>query len=170
MQSKYIPPLSAKAVVALPLGTHNVGGVPGLYLRKLHNKAFFYLRYSDGGKRRDFYLGSYLKLSLAQARIKASTAKSLNEQGISPVETARKKRKIEAQVKEKLHTPRKTLTFEKVARDWIHERVNAGFWCDNRRGESNTVHLLELYAFPVIGTLSIDTIQSEHIRDCLSPI
>ena len=84
MQSKYIPPLSAKAVAALPLGTHNVGGVPGLYLRKLQNKAFFYLRYSDGGKRRDFYLGSYPKLSLAQARVKASTAKSLNEQGISP--------------------------------------------------------------------------------------
>ena len=52
----------------LGLGTYNIGGVTGLYVRKTHNRSYYFLRYSNATGRHDLVLGKFELLSLSQAR------------------------------------------------------------------------------------------------------
>src|ERR1035437_2708080 len=77
---------------------HAVGGVPGLYLHVGETgSASWILRYTFSGKpdkyqRWELGLGSYLKLSLADARALALKKHALIAQGINPLHEKRKQR------------------------------------------------------------------------------
>lgn len=68
--------LTALEVKHLPVGTHAVGGVKGLYLRKkTTTSGHYFLRYLDSQGRHDFILGSFATVSLAKARALAFNAR-----------------------------------------------------------------------------------------------
>ena len=164
--------LTVLEVRKLGLGTFAIGGARGLYIRKTSKQSFFFLRYSNATGRHDLSLGSYPETSLSEARKKAMLARIDIESGECPVT----KRKLESEIlrKERLSKQiaetNQSNTFEKVARTWIKERVESGFWANNKRGESNTIRLLEMYAFPLIKDIPINQVNSEHLRDCLKVI
>lgn len=164
--------LTVLEVRKLGQGTFAVGGARGLYLRKSPKQSFFFLRYSNATGRHDLSLGSYPETSLAEARKRAVLARIEIDAGECPV--TKRKQASEA-LREKRSSQQRiqtdhSNTFEKVARTWIKERVESGFWANNKRGESNTVRLLEMYAFPLIGDIPINQVTAEHLRDCLKAI
>lgn len=62
------------------------------------------------------------------------------------------------------------ITFEFVFESWIEDRVKNNYWKNDERGEINTRRLLERYAYPLIGVVGINEIDTSHIHDCLYPI
>lgn len=157
--------LTVLEVRKLGQGTFAVGGARGLYLRKSPKQSFFFLRYSNATGRHDLSLGSYPETSLAEARKLAVLARIEIDAGECPV--TKRKQASEA-LREKRSSQQRiqtdhSNTFEKVARTWIKERVESGFWANNKRGESNTVRLLEMYAFPLIGNIPFQKVPSKRL-------
>ena len=157
--------LTVLEVRKLGQGTFAVGGARGLYLRKSPKQSFFFLRYSNATGRHDLSLGSYPETSLAEARKLAVLARIEIDAGECPV--TKRKQASEA-LREKRSSQQRiqtdhSNTFEKVARTWIKERVESGFWANNKRGESNTVRLLEMYAFPLIGNILSESVPSKRL-------
>ena len=50
--------MTALEVKHLGMGTFNIGGVKGLYIRKTHTQSLFIFRYTDKFGRHDFSLGN----------------------------------------------------------------------------------------------------------------
>lgn len=83
-------PMSAKKVDALKAGAHAVGGSAGLYLVVAQSGGrSWLLRASVNGKRREFGLGSYPAVTLAEARTKALEARERISQGVDPIQHRR---------------------------------------------------------------------------------
>ncbi len=80
------------AKLAKSEGMHAVGDPAGLYLCVTGGGRSWILRYSFDGRRRDLGLGSYMDLSLAEAREKARENRKLVLQGIDPIEAKREQR------------------------------------------------------------------------------
>jgi integrase len=144
----------------LKRGTYADGG--GLYLQvsKSGTKAWI-LRYMMSGVAHNMGLGDFERVTLKEARSKAMAAHSLIVDGIDPIEE-RKARK-QALAAEKA----KALTFKECAEGYIaaHESSwksakHAGQW------EAT----LETYAYPVIGNLPVQAIETAHIMKIIEPI
>lgn len=122
-------------------------------------------RLSKAGKpyavRRDFGLGSFPEVSLAEAREKTAELRAQLRAGIDPVEQR------EAAHAAQLAEAAKRRTFEDVARD-CHKVKAAGF--KNSKHAAQWLATLETYAFPKIGALSVGDIETTHVVDVLSPI
>ncbi len=155
--------MTALEVKHLGMGTFNIGGVKGLYIRKTHTQSLFIFRYTDKFGRHDFSLGNYPTMSVAQAREAARAALALVMQGESPI----LKRQQEKQLVKPI--PKK-LTFRNVAEEWIADRLASNYWAKNSRGEKTTRAILEKHVFPTLGNLDIESISAEQIRECLAPI
>jgi hypothetical protein len=110
------------------------------------------LRVQVDGKRRDFGLGSAADVPLAKARTDADTLRALAKSGIDPV-AAKKSEKAA-----KLGIP----TF-RVAASTVHGEHKAGW--KNAKHEAQWLSSLTAYAFPVIGDLRVDQVDSAAIRD-----
>jgi len=167
-------PKKAKELTALAVskirdgGRHAVGGVDGLHLRVVGVSRAWVLRVVVGvridakGKsvihRRDIGLGSYPELSLADAREKAREYRKQIQSGINPVEE-RKTEKIQKALESV-----KTKTFKECAGAYIEA---------NRAGWKNVKHVqqwentLETYAFPKIGSLPVDVIDTGLVLSVL---
>jgi integrase len=115
------------------------------------------LRVQVDGKRRDFGLGSAADVSLAKARTDADTLRALAKSGVDPV--AAKK----AEKAAKLGIP----TF-RVAANTVHGEHKAGW--KNAKHEAQWLSSLAAYAFPIIGDVRVDQVDSAAIRDLLMPI
>ena len=164
--------LTALEVKHLGLGTHNLGGVKGLYLRKTPSQEMFFLRYSDSTGRHDFSLGTASIMTLAQARKAAIAAQETIAQGESPIEKrkiARETLRSQVQANQQEEAQNK-LTFQKIALEWVCDRAEHGYWAKNMKGEKETRQILEKHVFPMLWNSPIDTISAEHIRSCLEPI
>jgi len=164
--------LTALEVKHLGFGTHNIGGVKGLYIRKTQNQNLFFLRFSDNSGRHDYSLGSYPLMTVAQARKKAFEVWNLINQGINPIKE-RKKEKLERKLiaeEEKKIIEENILTFEEIALQWIEDRASHGYWSKNIKGEKETRQILTKHVFPLLGSLDIEIISAEKIRECLEPI
>lgn len=162
--------LTAVAVKALPDGTHSLGGVKGLYLRKRHGIGWYILRYKIAGASHDLGLGAYPRMSLALARKVAREARDKIEQGIDPL--AEKKAKAAAAVAEREAKERalNPVTFEQVAEEWMAEQIRQGQWARNQRREASTRQVLEKHVYPFFGSMDIEAITPEDVRTCLAPI
>lgn len=134
----------------------------GLYLQVTGAgaKSWIY-RFSLAGKAREMGLGSLAAVSLSEARIKASECRRLREEGVDPIE-ARKARRLHAAL-----DAAKTLTFKEAAASYI---------ASHRMGWRNAKHAgqwentLSTYAEPVIGALSIQSIDTTLVLKVLEPI
>jgi integrase len=120
------------------------------------------LRFRFRGRTREAGLGSLLDVGLVAARKKAAEYRALLADGVDPIEHAKASRGVD-------HPPReaKGPTFETYAEecidgwepDWKNTKL-AGLWRAT----------LKAYAYPIIGDLTLDAIETRHIIEILKPI
>ena len=134
----------------------------GLYLQvgESGSKSWVY-RYQVNGKEKRHGLGSLLGLSLINARKAAEHCRELRQQKIDPIEY---KQKVEA---EKRLNEAKTITFKECALAYI-ESHKAGW--RNQKHESQWTNTLNTYAYPVIGSLSVQDIDTGLVMEVIEPI
>lgn len=154
-------------------GHHAVGGVAGLLLQVTPTGArSWVLRVSTGeirtaqsGKeyfaRRDFGLGGFPDVTLAQARDRARSAKDLLLQGIDPA--LQRKEARSALIRERS----KAITFEEMAKGYMERKGKE--YKTAKQLQKLTAHL-EAYAFPHIGKMLVTDIEMAHIVKMLTPI
>ncbi|WP_423681863.1 MULTISPECIES: tyrosine-type recombinase/integrase [unclassified Undibacterium] len=161
--------LSALAVSKLKTeGRYAVGGVDGLHLRIAGASRAWVLRLSVGtyiqvkGKatirRRDIGLGSYPEVSLADAREKARDLRKKVRDGIDPLEERNEAKRLAKQ------EAAKTKTFEECANAYIE--ANRSGW-KNEKHVQQWQNTLATYAFPKIGQVPVDAIDTNLILDVL---
>lgn len=141
----------------------------GLYLLvKPSGSKSWVLRVQYVGTRQDFGLGSFVvdpievdvpihkrrSLTLAEAREKARIGRELAKAGLNPNSVWKK-------VEEAIPT-------FKFAAEQYHSQVSKG-WRNGKHGEQ-WLNTLKAYAFPVIGQLSVDSIDAAAIQRVLLPI
>jgi hypothetical protein len=155
---------SAKVKHAKP-GMHPDGG--GLYLQVTAgkqegqlNKSWLF-RFSLGGRERQMGLGSLNTIGLAEAREEAERCRKLLRDGKDPIE-AREADRASKQVAEA-----KTVTFEWCATAYMaaHE---AGWRNAKHRQQWNNT--LATYAYPTIGKLPVQAVETGLVMQILQPI
>ena len=152
--------LKALDVWRLPPGLHPDGS--GLYLQVTNgNGRSWVYRYSLHNKEHRLGLGSAKAISLKRARELASEARRLRAERIDPLQQRREIR--DAQLIEQA----KSITFKQCAESYIaaHE---AGW--RNAKHRQQWQSSLSTYAFPVIGGLTVESIDTGLVLKCLEPI
>ncbi|MFK5914055.1 MAG: integrase arm-type DNA-binding domain-containing protein [Woeseiaceae bacterium] len=134
----------------------------GLYLQvsESGSKSWVY-RYQVNGKEKRHGLGSLLGLSLVKARKAADYCRELRAQKIDPMEY---KRKLAA---EKLLEEAQGITFKECAIAFIDSH-KAGW--KNPKHETYWRNTLNTYAYPVIGDLSVQAIDTGLVMKVIEPI
>lgn len=111
--------------------------------------------------RRDFGLGSYPDVSLAEARERTAELRAQLRAGLDPVEQRKSKRAaLQAEMA-------KRRTFEDVARE-CHKVRESEF--RNKKYAAQWLTSLETYAFPKLGRLPVSDIETAHLVDVLREI
>lgn len=130
-----------------------VGGVAGLLLQITPNGSkSWLLRTMIGGARRSVGLGPYPEIMLAAARDKAREAKAKIEAGVDPIEERKASRAALVAAR------RRNLTFAEATDRWIAAKL-----ADRPEKSQRAVRsTLERYAFPEVGSL---TVQEIDVRD-----
>ncbi|WP_324500824.1 integrase arm-type DNA-binding domain-containing protein [Limnohabitans sp.] len=131
-----------------------------LWVRKDQSK-FWIFRFTHLGKRYDMSLGSFPTIQLCEAREKTMSAKRQLLNGINPIEARRLKFEHLRQ------QTRKVITF----RDYAIQRIEKmrPKWKGNAH-EAEWRRTLEQHANPIIGNLSVDRINTDHVTKILEPI
>ncbi|HCH71165.1 MAG TPA: integrase [Ochrobactrum sp.] len=153
--------LSAAMVAkALPAGMYNDGG--GLYLQvaKGGTKSWIF-RFMLAGRAREMGLGSIHDFSLREARERAREARQLTVDGIDPIE-ARRERQATTRAK-----AANEISFADAAERYI--TAHAAGW-KNAKHADQWRNTLKTYAYPVIGSLSVASIDTAHITKIIEPI
>jgi integrase len=159
--------LTVKQVQNAKVGRHSDG--KGLYLLvKPSGSKSWVLRVQHRGRRQDFGLGSVASesieaaiplqkrrtLTLAEAREKARIGRELAKAGINP--SAEWKQEAE-----------KVPTFQYAAEQY-HAQVSTA-WRNGKHGDQ-WLNTLKAYAFPFIGSLTVDRIDAADLQRVLMPI
>ena len=132
----------------------------GLHLWiKPTKQKYWIFRYTINGKRQGMGLGAYHEVGLRQAREKATEARNGVNKGISPIH---EKKKAKSQ-----QTISKSPLFESFALDYI--QTMSPKWRNEKHAEQ-WVSTVRTYAFPVIGDLPIDEVDTSHILQILNRI
>lgn len=127
----------------------------GLMLNvKLGGSKSWLLRVQHEGNRREFGLGGAKDVSLAEAREKAAEIRKMLRSGMDPVAEKAKRRE-------------ETPTFRKAALA-VHEEHKRGW--KNGKHQAQWLTTLETYAFPRLGSLSVNDITGPMVRDVLAEI
>ncbi|WP_130470277.1 tyrosine-type recombinase/integrase [Candidatus Magnetaquicoccus inordinatus] len=115
------------------------------------------LRYTLRGKNREMGLGSVQDVSLEEARTKAAKARKLLIERVDPI--------VDRDIERQKAAPAKS--FKQCADEFIEA---------NKAGWSNTKHAaqwastLETYAYPIIGTMPVSEVTTDHVLQILNPI
>jgi integrase len=151
--------LTALQVKNAKPGRHADGRGLYLFVRDSNSRSWI-LRTQVNGKRSDIGLGSAASLSLAQARVKASTVRAqiVSGEWVKPTAV---KRKVEVAVE--VVVP----TFAEAA-GACHEAIKDG-WSNQRHRES-WLASLEGHIYPRFGSTPVDQVTSLMVRDALAPI
>jgi hypothetical protein len=133
----------------------------GLHLWiKASNQKYWIFRYTINGNRQNMSLGSYPEISLKQARQKAIKARNDVNTGVNPI-TEKKVSKAQNQaIKDKI-------LFKDFALNYITTMRTR--W-SNPKHAAQWVSTMKTYAFPEIGNLPLDEIDTTHIQKILSGI
>lgn len=146
--------LTAKTVKALK-EPGRYGDGDGLYLEvgRTGSKSWI-LRVTVLGRRRDIGLGGVSWVPLAEAREKARALRKIAKDGGDPLASRNRARDMP--------------TFEAIARK-VHE-INRPGWREGGVHIKHWIRSLEMYVFPSIGSMPINTIQSADILAVLQPM
>jgi integrase len=141
-------------------GYHPDGG--GLYLQisKSKTKSWIF-RFTMNGKTRDMGLGSAAFVSLADARARASEARALVAVGVDPIAHGAGL----SRSPEPAAPPART--FRDFADDYVKARLVE--WKNEKHGAQWSA-TLEQYAYPVIGDMGLDAIDTPDVLRVLEPI
>nr|WP_302229395.1 integrase arm-type DNA-binding domain-containing protein [Azotobacter vinelandii]WKN24562.1 integrase arm-type DNA-binding domain-containing protein [Azotobacter vinelandii] len=126
--------------------------------------ASWIFRYKIAGKSREMGLGAYPAVSLADARTLAADARKLSAVGKDPL--AARDAEREAHREAQRLREAKRMPFSKLAADFM--AAHGASWSDKWR--QGWLRKLELYAFPHVGMLPADEIETEHVLRVLQPI
>jgi integrase len=144
----------------LPAGMYADGA--GLYLQVTSKgaKSWIY-RFSLHGKPREMGLGSLTAVGLADARSKAAACRTLRQDGVDPIEARR------AQHAQAALDAAKAITFKEAAERYIG--VHRAGWKAAKHPKlwENT---LATYAYPVIGKVSVQAVDTSLVLKILEPI
>ena len=141
-------------------GLYSDGGGLCLQVSSFNTKAWVF-RYMIAGRARKMGLGDFELVSLKKARDKRSAAYALVKDGIDPIDE--RASRLAAQAAEKA----KALTFKECAESYI-EAHKAGW--KNAKHAAQWTATLETYAYPTIGKLQVQDIETAHIEKILRPI
>src|SRR6516165_5349926 len=132
----------------------------GLYLQiKPGGARSWIYRFTLNGRTRDMGLGALADVSLVKAREKASAARALVNDGIDPIEHTRAQAVIPAAPKQN-----SSPTFEEVAESYMADRLK------RVRSRGQWRQTLMDYAYPVIGKMPVDEIETNDVLAVLKPI
>src|SRR5215470_9958861 len=140
-------------------GMYADGG--GLYLQVTEGGASWVYRYMLAGRAREMGLGPLALYGLSEARTVAQDVRRLRHQGIDPIEARRA-----ARAQTRLDAA-KAVTFQQCAERYI---------ASHRAGWRNPKHAeqwessLRRFAFPVIGALSVQAIDTALVMKVIEPI
>ncbi len=137
-------------------GYHGDGGGLWLQVSPSGSKSWVF-RYSRSGKTHDLGLGSFLNVSLAAARDKATNLRQALGRGEDPLAL---RHAAKAAVNSRM-------TFEQCANAYIE--ANQAGW-KNRAHIAQWKSTLKTYAFPVIGRLDVSHVDTGHVLRILEPI
>jgi integrase len=118
-------------------------------------------RFTMGGRTRDAGLGSYPTVTLVKAREEAERCRRLLAEGTDPIQ-ARKEQRQTARIK-----AAKAKTFEECAREFIASRELG--W-RNRKTGSFLRASLKRYAYPTLGAMPVQAIDTALVMRVLEPI
>lgn len=145
--------LTALKVKAASAGRHEDGNGLALLVKATGTQSWV-LKAQVDGKRREFGLGSAKAVSLAEAREKADAVRRQFRAGLDP---RAEKRKVAVAVP----------TFQEAAQQ-AHGEQQAGW--RNAKHRAQWLSSLEAYAFPILGSETVDKIDGPTIRAALLPI
>jgi integrase len=138
----------------------------GLYLRVGRNSAKSWsFRFMLRGRAREMGFGSLQKVSLGEARNKASEARDLLGEGKDPL-TQRHMKNMEQIASEKLELAR-SMTFDQCADAYIN--VHQAAW-RNEKHRQQWRNTLSTYVSPVFGAKAVQGIDTDQIVKVLEPI
>ena len=144
-------------------GTYDDGDGLRLMVKASGSKSWVF-RYQFQGKRRDMGLGSFPAVSLKAARLAIADHRRTMAAGADPMAArdAERERQQEAQRQQAA----KRVTFEALALEYLE--AHGANWSESwRKGQRSQ---LEQYAFPIIGKLPANAIETEHVLRVLQPI
>lgn len=142
------------------VGRHTDEKTKGLHLWiKPTKQKYWIFRYTVNGKRRGMGLGAYPEVGLRQAREKATEARSAVNRGGNPIQE-KKQAKC-------LQVASKSPTFGNFALDYIETMRPK--W-RNEKHANQWVSTVTSFAFPIIGNLPLDEIDTPHLLQILNPI
>ncbi len=151
--------LSPTALRSKGTGLHPDGR--GLYLQVKNGGRSWVFRYMLDGKARHMGLGPYPDVLLADARREAEGCRRLLREGIDAIEARRQRRQAA------LLDAAQSMTFEDCAKRYI-EAHKAGW--RNAKHAAQWCSTLETYAYPVFGSLPIQSIDTGLVTKALDPI
>jgi integrase len=161
--AREVEKLDAKTVekLAKQTGMHGDGG--GLYLRVSTEtgQCSWVLRFMLHGKARWMGLGPYPLISLADARLRANDERRKLVDKIDPIDLRKQER-----TKAKLEAV-KRVTFAECAAAYID--THKASW-KNAKHRAQWESTLKTYAYPVIGTLPVRSIDTAMVLKVLKPI
>lgn len=132
----------------------------GLHLWiKPNGKKYWIERFTLEGKRFGMSVGGYPEVSLRQARERAIEARNAVNKGINPIKERQAKRRP-IKLKEITLFREFSMNYIEVMRPKWRNEKHANQW----------VSTVKTYAFPVIGDLPLDEIDTPHILQILQPI
>src|ERR1700722_19551565 len=114
-----------------------------------------------GGKRRQMGLGSLDLVSLSEARLKTLECRKLHLEGIDPIEVRKAKRAQAALASAK------SITFKACAEKYIASHKAS--W-KNDKHSAQWPATLTTYAYPVIGGLTVQNVDTALVLKILEPI
>lgn len=157
--------LTAQQVKHAKPGKHHDGS--GLYLVVTDKSKKWVQRGTVNGKRREWGLGAFKDIGLAEVREKASAYRRMIKNGIDPAEE-RKREQAEAQAQEQAQSAIDNMpTFQQVAL-MVHKE-NEPTW-KNPKDAKRWLKSLEQRVFPVLGDVPVDAITGAMVRDVLAEI
>lgn len=155
--------LPAIVLTKLKDGWHGDGG--GLYLFVRGTSRSWVFRYTGtDGKRRNMGLGSLAAVGLSEARKLALDARQQVHHPTTPVDPVAVRR---AQVNERRLAKAREMTFEECATACIDAKRHE--W-KNPKHIAQWMSTLETYAYPFMGKLPVNSIDTDLVVKCLQPI
>jgi integrase len=141
-------------------GRYTDPATKGLNLSVKKGRKYWVFRYTFAGHRRDLTLGAYPDISLKEARNRAVACRAELIVGRKPNAYWKTSVQATAQAND-------NLTFREFAHECIKAKSHE--WRNQKHSEQ-WYNTLTTYADPVIGSLSLDEIDTEHILKILTPI
>jgi integrase len=133
----------------------------GLYLQVKNGGRSWVFRYMHDGKARYMGLGPFPDVTLAKARRKADESRSLLRDGIDPIDVR------DAQAQAARFSAAKAVTFKQCAERYVEAHKDG--W-RNAKHAAQWLSTLETYAFPILGPLPVQSIDTGLIVKVLQPI